>query len=71
MSRNRRAHEDVELGIEVFYCRVCRTELGPLRPGDSLEGQILLTSRTELSIIRVEIRFIGALGTYYPHLRSV
>jgi hypothetical protein len=31
-------------------------------PGDSVEGQILLTSKSALSITRVEIRFIGTLG---------
>lgn len=71
MARNLRDHEDVELDIEVFECGVCRTESGPLRPGDSLEGQILLTSKSVLSITRVEIRFIGALGGCYPHLCSI
>jgi hypothetical protein len=33
-------------------------------PGDSVEGQILLTSKSALSITRVEIRFIGTLGCY-------
>ncbi|KAH7124968.1 hypothetical protein B0J13DRAFT_150485 [Dactylonectria estremocensis] len=59
MAHNLRDHEDFELGIEVFEGSVCRTEPGPLRPGDSLEGQVLLTSKLVLSITRVEIRFIG------------
>jgi hypothetical protein len=59
MTRNLRDPEDVKLDIEVFECGVCRTEAGPLRPGDSLEGQILLTSKPALSITRMEIRFIG------------
>lgn len=71
MARKLRAYEDVELDIEVFECSVCRMEPGPLRPGDSLEGRILLTSKSALSITRVEIRFIGALGGWYPHLCSV
>lgn len=70
MARKLKAYEDVKLDIEVFECSVCRTEPWPLRPGDSLEGQILLTSKSVLSVTRVEIRFIGALGGCYPHLCS-
>lgn len=66
MADNSRTHEDAKLDLEIFECRACQIEPGHLRPGDSLEGRIYVSSESELSITSVQIRLQGSLPKYLP-----
>lgn len=63
----------VAVNIDVLACDKCSphgNDYGCLRPGNSLEGHIRVSSPLALHIIDVEISFQGNAG-YFPHFDNV
>lgn len=60
---------DVAVDIDVLACEKCSPHgngHGCLRPGNSLEGQIRISSPSALHFTDIEISFQGNTG-YVPH----
>lgn len=67
MYGNSAAQQDIELAIDVFDCTTCQTDPrspGSFRSGDSLEGRILLSSKSKLKVANAKIQLQGKLSVW-------
>lgn len=59
-----KVRNSVDCSIEIFECNACGSDPGQLepsgrRPGDSLEGQVVISAPTELQFDTMEVLFQG------------